>query len=71
MFRTDLIFGRNKRNRAFIPTKITPETFYTVKHHGNGRNNSFNKLLYFGTDKIKAEEIKINDLVERIPDPHN
>lgn len=52
-YRTSLIYGRNKRDREFLPVKdVTPMTQYTV-------TADYGKtVLYVGTDKAAAEAAK-------------
>jgi hypothetical protein len=52
-YRANLVYGRNKRDRAFLPVKgVTPITTYTVTAD-YGRTT-----LYSGSDKAKAEATK-------------
>ncbi|MDP2638929.1 MAG: hypothetical protein Q8P06_02055 [Candidatus Azambacteria bacterium] len=52
-YRAELIYGRNKRDREFLPVQgVTPVTTYTV-------TAEYGKIvLYSGTDKIAAEAAK-------------
>jgi hypothetical protein len=52
-YRVNLVYGRNKRDREFLPVKdVTPMTQYTVTAD-YGKTN-----LYTGTDKVAAEAAK-------------
>lgn len=52
-YRANLVYGRNKRDREFLPVKdVTPITTYTVTAD-YGRTT-----LYSGSDKARAEELK-------------
>ena len=53
-YRANLVYGRNKRDRAFLPVKdVMPVTQYTV-------TADFGKtVLYSGTDKATAEAVKV------------
>ena len=52
-FRANLVFGRNKRDREFLPVKdVTPIVEYTVTAD-YGRTE-----LYKGRDKSRAEQSK-------------
>jgi hypothetical protein len=52
-YRANLVYGRNKRDREFLPVKdVTPITTYTVTAD-YGRTT-----LYSGSDKTKAEAAK-------------
>lgn len=52
-YRANLVYGRNKRDREFLPVKdVTPMTQYTV-------TADYGKtVLYIGTDKAAAEAAK-------------
>jgi len=52
-YRVNLVYGRNKRDREFLPVKdVTPMTQYTV-------TGEYGKAaLYTGTDKVAAEAAK-------------
>ena len=52
-YRANLVYGRNKRDREFLPVKdVTPMTQYTVTaEYGK-------TTLYIGTDKTAAEAAK-------------
>ena len=52
-YRANLVYGRNKRDREFLPVKdVTPMTQYTV-------TADYGKtVLYVGTDKTAAETTK-------------
>ena len=51
-YRCELIYGRNKRDREFLPVKdVIPMTQYTVGEYGKAS-------LYTGTDKAAAEAAK-------------
>lgn len=52
-YRANLVYGRNKRDREFLPVKdVTPITQYTV-------TADYGKtVLYVGTDKAAAEAVK-------------
>jgi hypothetical protein len=49
-WRCSLVFGRNKRDREFLPCNVKPNKTYTVIYEG--------KEIYRSNDKIEAEEIK-------------
>lgn len=52
-FRCELVFGRNKRDRAFLPVNgVTPIVQYVVTA------NMEKEALYAGTDKVAAEKAK-------------
>lgn len=53
-FRCGLVFGRNQRDRAFLPvtTGVEPVVIYTVEA------NCGQPPVYVGTDKVAAEEAK-------------
>ena len=52
-YRVNLVYGRNKHDREFLPMKdVTPMTQYTV-------TADYEKtVLYTGTDKVMAEKVK-------------
>lgn len=55
-FRANLVYGRNKRDREFLPVKdVRPEVQYLVTAAGTER-----KVLYAGADKDAAERAKAN-----------
>ncbi len=59
-YRCNLVYGRNKRDREFLPVKdVTPITTYTV-------TADYGRItLYSGSDKSKAEEVKANYEAEK------
>ncbi|MDO8469704.1 MAG: hypothetical protein Q7S84_01640 [bacterium] len=51
-YRCNLVYGRNKRDREFLPVQgVTPVTYYTV-------TGNMNALLYTGTEQRAAEAAK-------------
>lgn len=57
-FRADLVFGRNKRDRAFLPTKVTP-----VPHYGVSR---FCDYAYPAPSELTADRYQAEAEVERL-----
>lgn len=64
-FRANLVFGRNKRDREFLPVKdVTPVTIYTVTANG--------ATLYSGIEKAEAEKAKVDfDTAEQAKVPQS
>jgi len=66
-YRVNLVYGRNKRDREFLPVKdVTPMTQYTV-------TADYGKtVLYIGTDKTAAESAKAKyDAAKRVEKPES
>lgn len=56
-FRANLVFGRNKRDREFLPVKdVTPVTEYVVTAYDGAKRVT----IYAGTDKVVADKAKVD-----------